>query len=68
MEMCILWLKTYDTNYTGYIGKVIVKNIDTSREYIEIEFQNTIVVGGSEQSRIEQKLRGSIGSLIELRN
>lgn len=58
----------YDTAYKSYIGKAIVKSIDISKKYIEIDFQNTTVVGGTSSSKVEQKIKGSIGSLVEFRN
>lgn len=58
----------YDTAYKGYIGKAIVKSIDISKKYLEIDFQNATVVGGTSSSKVEQKLRGSIGSSVEFRN
>lgn len=58
----------YDTNYKNYIGKAIVKSIDISKKYLEIDFQNATVVGGTSSSKVEQKLRGSIGSSVEFRN
>lgn len=58
----------YDTAYKGYIGKVIVKSIDISKKYLEIDFQNATVVGGTDKSRAEQKIKGSIGSSVDFRD
>ena len=54
----------YDTNYKNYIGKAVIKAIDTSKKYIEIDFQDVTVIGGANTSKVEQKLRGSIGLSI----
>lgn len=56
----------YDTKYKDYIGRAIVKNIDVTKKYIEIDFQNATIVNAS--SKAEQKIKGSIGSLVEFRN
>lgn len=58
----------YDTAYKGYIGKAIIKSIDVSKKYLEIDFQNTIVVGGTSSSKVEQKIKGSIASSVEFRD
>ena len=58
----------YDTNYKGYIGKAVVETIDVSKKYLEIDFQNATVVGGTDKSRVEQKIKGSITSSVEFRN
>ncbi|MFV0419880.1 MAG: hypothetical protein ACK5KT_14265 [Dysgonomonas sp.] len=58
----------YDTAYKGYIGKAVIKTIDVSKKYLEIDFQNATVVGGTSLSKVEQKIKGSIGSLVEFRN
>lgn len=58
----------YDTAYKGYIGKAIVKNIDISKKYLEIDFQNATVVGGTSSSKVEQKIKGSIGSSVDFRD
>lgn len=58
----------YDTNYKNYIGKAIVKSIDISKKYLEIDFQNATVVGGTSSSKVEQKIKGSIASSVEFRD
>jgi len=58
----------YETAYKGYIGKAVVKTIDVSKKYIEIDFQNATVVGGTDKSRVEQKVKGSIGSSVIFRD
>lgn len=58
----------YDTAYKGYIGKAVIKAIDISKKYMEIDFQNATVVGGTDKSRVEQKIKGSIGSSVEFRD
>lgn len=58
----------YDTAYKGYIGKAIIKSIDISKKYLEIDFQNATVVGGTSSSKVEQKIKGSIGSSVDFRD
>ncbi len=58
----------YDTAYKGYIGKAVIKAVDISKKYMEIDFQNATVVGGTDKSRVEQKIKGSIGSSVEFRD
>lgn len=55
----------YDTAYKGYIGKAVIKAVDISKKYMEIDFQNVTVVGGTDKSRVEQKIKGSIASSVE---
>ena len=58
----------YDTAYKGYIGKAVIKAIDISEKYMEVDFQNVTVVGGTDKSRVEQKIKGSIASSVEFRD
>lgn len=58
----------YDTAYKGYIGKVVIKTIDVSKKYMEIDFQNATVIGGTDKSRVGQKIKGSIASSVEFRD
>lgn len=58
----------YDTAYKGYIGKAVIKTIDVSKKYVEIDFQNATVVGGTSSSKVEQKIKGSIASSVDFRN
>lgn len=55
----------YDQTYKNYIGKATIKNIDPSKKYIEIEFQDCIVVGGT--SKAERKIKGTVGSSVTIR-
>lgn len=52
----------YDNKYKDYIGKAIVKNIDLTKKYIEIDFQDATIVNAS--SKAEQKIKGSVGMPI----
>ena len=55
----------YDQTFKNYIGKATIKNIDQSKKYIEIEFQDCIVVGGT--SKAEHKIKGTVCFSVTIR-
>ncbi len=53
----------YDQKYKGYIGKAIVRNINTATKYLEIEFQDAIIVNSA---KAERKIKGTFGYSVTI--